>query len=259
MKNLILQQPKKEAVEGLISSVLFGYFELENLINNPMEDYEIKKGLLKANLGVALTLNMELEELIQKSFTLKSKVGIITPRTVVIEETFTGHIPGRSQIDAHQKKALKEFEKMRNETTSRFDENEKEVMENISFVKKTLKDLKDDAKDGNMGLVEHAIRSLSSVSSWKTKICLWSIQETAQALIELAGQVGYYTDGTGEIIDKLEEALVAIKVRYIWFTFNKKSYFKPWADFYSADGVFEGEVSDEFIAKEFVINFKKRK
>lgn len=259
MKNLILQQPKKEAVEGLISSVLFGYSELQRIINKPMEDYEIKKGLLRANLGIVLNLDMELEELITKSFSLKSKIGIIAPARKDITQTFEGAIPSDGQIEAYREHVLDGFGEVKEIILKRINVNKEEINQNIDIIKQSFKELKKNAKNVNDDAVRDNIETLSLLANWETKINLFLLKETAMGLIELAGQVGFYMGGTKNIIDELELSLDLIKTKHIWFTIGKAEFTRPWADRFIPSGTFVEKIDDKLIAKEFITKFKNKK
>lgn len=258
MKTKIYSQPEKSSVENLVSSILFGYTMLQDIASKKVEEH-YERGALKARLVIPISLKAELGELMLKTFSVNTMVNISGPGIITANQHFEGLVPNESQLEDYKNSVVKKFEDTKTKLIESLSSAERGVESKIERMKAIFASMKKNAKFGNNDAVMVSVIELSQVASWRTRVDLDLLIETAIGLIELSKEVQHYTGlGVGVEI-KLEEALEEIRVREIWFKLNKKEILKPLciAAPVFPSGTFSEKLDEKFLAEEFVRQYMK--
>lgn len=119
--------------------------------------------------------------------------------------------------------------------------------------------IEEDASSGYKEYVGASVRELNRIACWKTEVDLNLLVETAFGLIELSRQTQHYTNQGFSVERVLNNAIEGVKVREIWFEYNRKAVLKPlWlSEKTLPTGKFSQQLNEEFIADEFVRQYKK--
>lgn len=244
-------------VEKLISDIIYSYNFLERLVNAPIEDYVINRGKLNSRLKVKLSLDIKLWELMDKSLFIKNRVGIIARGIEEVKCLSVGAIPTETEIDIHLKDSLDKWSSHHSYAVGMLDTNKKDLIFESKKRKEYLKSLLKCAKENDIEKLEKIIDSFYDSPKYSVEVSLNELRHTVEGLIELIGQVCYYTEGGFMLIDKLKESLDAIKVKSVWFEINEKKYTNPFNELVFPTGKLRQEVSIKLIAEEFMVQLKK--